>query len=116
MVLLCSVMIPITFSVFAETPPGYPTDGKNIYQQHCLRCHGFRFDGNGPDASSLRLQPTNLRTYLMLGRGASDLEAAIRQGRKLTPMHGWGTLLSDQEIYDLVAYIRSEIPQIEMKP
>jgi mono/diheme cytochrome c family protein len=43
------------------------------------------------------------------------LEAAIREGRKLTPMHGWDTILTDQEIYDLVAYIRREVPQIQPK-
>lgn len=115
MLLVYSLMIPITSLVFGETPPGYPDHGQNLYQQHCLRCHGGRFDGNGPDADSLRLRPTNLRRYLMLGRGASDLEAAIREGRKLTPMHGWDTILTDQEIYDLVAYIRREVPQIQPK-
>ena len=115
-VLLCALMVSITASVFAETPPGYPGQGQKLYEQYCLRCHGARFDGNGRDADSLRLRPTNLRTYLMLGRGSSDLEKVIREGRRDTPMHAWGAVLSDQEIYNLVAYIRREIPQIEVKP
>jgi len=44
------------------------------------------------------------------------LEAAIREGRKNTPMHAWGTVLTDQDIYDLVAYILREVPQIGVKP
>jgi mono/diheme cytochrome c family protein len=112
-VLLCTTMIRITSSVLAETPPEH---GQKLYRQYCYRCHGERFDGNGPDADSLRLRPTNLRMYLMLDRGSSELEAAIRQGRRDTPMHAWGTLLRDQDIYDLVAYIRREVPQIEVKP
>ncbi len=116
LVILCGLMIAVTSSVLAVTPAGNPRHGQTLYQQHCLRCHGGRFDGNGPDADSLRLRPTNLRSYLMLGRGASDLEEAIRQGRKLTPMHEWGTILTDQEIHDLVAYILREVPQIEVKP
>ena len=115
-VLLCGLMIPIASSVLAERPLGNPRQGQALYQQHCLRCHGGRLDGNGPDADSLRLRPTNLRTYLMLDRGASELEETIRQGRKLTPMHAWGTVLTDQEISDLVAYILREVPQIEVKP
>ena len=115
-VLLCTVTMGITSSVLAETRPGYPQHGQKLYQQYCFRCHGERFDGNGPDADSLRLRPTNLRTYLMLGRGSSELEATIRQGRRDTPMHAWGTVLTDQEIYDLVAYIRREVPQIDVKP
>ena len=115
-VLLCAIMIGVTSSVLAETPPGYPEHGQKLYQQYCFRCHGERFDGNGPDAGTLRLRPTNLRTYLMLGRGSSELEAAIRQGRRDTPMHAWDTVLTDQEIYDLVAYIHREVPHIEVKP
>jgi mono/diheme cytochrome c family protein len=114
--LVCALVMPMTSSVFAETPFGYPGHGQQLYEQHCLRCHGGRFDGNGPDAGALRLQPTNLRAYLMLGRESSDLEKAIRAGRRDTPMHAWGAVLTDQEIYDLVAYLRREIPQIEVKP
>ena len=116
MLLLYGLMIMTTSSVFAETPPGYPGQGQKLYEQHCLRCHGGRFDGNGRDADSLRLRPTNLRTYLMMGRGSSDVEKVIREGRKDTPMHGWSAVFTDQDIYDLVAYIRREIPQIEVKP
>ena len=113
---LCGLLILASATVAAETRPGNPGHGHNLYQQHCLRCHGGRFDGNGPDAASLRLRPTNLRTYLMLERGSSDLEAAIREGRKNTPMHAWDTVLTDQEIKDLVAYILREVPQIGVKP
>jgi mono/diheme cytochrome c family protein len=116
LVLLCGLMIAITSSGFAETPPGHPVRGQNLYQQHCLRCHGAKLDGNGPDAASLRVQPTNLHTYLMLARGAQELEAAIRQGRNLTPMHAWDAALTDEQVYDLVAYIRSAVPRIEVKP
>jgi len=116
LVLLCGLMIAVTESVLAETPPGYPIHGQKLYQQHCLRCHGARLDGNGPDAASLRVRPTDFHIYLTLARGAPELEEAIRQGRKLTPMHAWDTVLTDQQIYDLVAYIRSAVPQIEVKP
>jgi mono/diheme cytochrome c family protein len=116
LVVLCGLMILITSGVLAETSFGSPTHGQSLYQQHCLRCHGGRLDGNGPDADSLRVRPTNLHTYLMLDRGPSELEDTIRQGRTLTPMHAWGTVLTDQDISDLVAFIRREVPQIEMKP
>ena len=114
--LLCGLMIAVAPSVFAETLPGNPIHGQNVYQQHCLRCHGARLDGNGPDADSLRIRPTNFHTYLTLARGAPELEEAIRQGRMLTPMHAWDTVLTDQQVYDLVAYIRYSIPRIEGKP
>jgi mono/diheme cytochrome c family protein len=116
LVLLCGLMIAVTSSGFAETPPGNPLHGQDLYQQHCLRCHGARLDGNGPDAASLRVRPTDFHTYLTLARGAPELEEAIRQGQNLTPMHAWDTVLTDQQVYDLVAYIRSAVPHIEVKP
>src|SRR5215467_1939528 len=116
MIPLCVLVIPIISSVLAETPPGNPGHGQTLYQQHCLRCHGGRLDGNGPDAPSLRLRPTNLRTYLMLDRGSSELERTIREGRKDTPMHSWSPVFTDQDIYDVVAYIRSQVPQVVPKP
>ncbi len=114
--LLCGLMMAVASSVFAEAPPGNPMHGQDLYQQHCLRCHGARLDGNGPDADSLRIRPTNFHTYLTLARGAPELEGAIRQGRMLTPMHAWDIVLTDQQVYDLVAYIRYSIPRIEVKP
>lgn len=116
LVFLCWLMIVDTSSVLAVTPPGNPIHGQNIYQQHCLRCHGPRLDGNGPDADSIRVRPTNFHTYLTLARGAPELEKAIRQGRSLTPMHAWDPVLTDQDVYDLVAYIRSAVPSLEVKP
>lgn len=116
LVLLCGLMIAVTSSVLALTPPGNPIHGQNLYQQHCLRCHGPRLDGNGPEADSLRVRPTNFHTYLTLARGARELEEAIRQGQNLTPMHAWDPVLTDQEVYDLVAYIRREVPPLEVKP
>src|SRR5262245_4817620 len=116
LILLWALMLPITSSVLANTPAGNSKHGQNLYQQYCFRCHGGRLDGNGPDAGSLRVRPCNLRTYVMLDRGSSELENAIRDSRRHTPRHTWGIVLTDQEIYDLVAYIRTEIPQIEGKP
>ncbi len=116
LVLMSGLMIVITSSALAVTPPGNPMHGQKLYKQHCLRCHGAKLDGNGPDADSLRVRPTNFHTYLTLARGTRELEEALRQGRNLTPMHAWDPVLTDQEVYDLVAYIRSEVPPLEVKP
>ena len=118
---LCGLTIFAGSWAFAETKsghspePGIPT-GHLLYEQHCLRCHGVALDGNGPDADSLRVRPTNFHTYLTLARGTRELEEALRQGRNFTPMHAWDPVLTDQEVYDLVAYIRSEVPPLEVKP
>ena len=61
MVLLCGLMI------VASSGPArriqFPGRLAELYQQHCLRCHGSTLDGKGPDAASLRV-PANFHTYL----------------------------------------------------
>ena len=116
MVLLCGLVIAASSPVLAETRPGNLKDGQRLYQQHCLRCHGATLDGKGPDAASLSARPTNFHKYLSRVKGELELEVTIRRGKQLTAMHEWDTSLTDQQVYDLVAYIRSAVPHIEVKP
>jgi len=115
-VLLCGLMIAVTASVLAQMHPGNLKSGQSLYQQHCLKCHGAKLDGNGPEAASLSVRPTDFRKYLSRVKGELELEVTIRRGRKLTPMHEWDTILTDPQVYDLVAYIRSAVPHLEVKP
>jgi mono/diheme cytochrome c family protein len=116
MVFVCGLIIVATSSALAETHPSNLKNGQSLYQQHCLRCHGATLDGKGPDAASLSVRPTDFHKYLSRVKGELELEITIRQGRKLTAMHQWDTILTDQQVYDLVAYIRSAIPHLEVKP
>jgi mono/diheme cytochrome c family protein len=116
MVLLSGLIIVATTSVLAETHTGNLKNGQSLYQQHCLRCHGAKLDGKGPDAASLKVRPPDFYKYLSRVKGELELEETIRRGRKLTAMHEWDTILTDQQVYDLVAYIRSAVPHIEVKP
>lgn len=116
MVFLCGLMIVASASFAAETRSGNLKSGKAPYQQHCLRCHGARLDGKGPDGAKLRVSLTDFHKYLSRVKGDLELEVTIRRGRKLTAMHEWDSLLADQQVSDLIAYIRSAVPHIEVKP
>jgi mono/diheme cytochrome c family protein len=116
MVLLYGLMILTSVAIAAEKRPGNVKNGQALYQQHCLRCHGAALDGNGPDAAKLSLRPTNFHKYLSRVKGDLELEVTIRRGRKLTAMHEWDSLLTDEQVYDLVAYVRSAVPHLEVKP
>lgn len=72
-------------------------------------------DGKGLEASSLSVRPTDFHTSLSRVKGELELEVTIRRGQKLTAMHEWDTTFTDQQIYDLVAYIRSAVPHVEVK-
>ena len=114
--LLCWLTISAASWTLAETRPGHINRGQALYQQHCLQCHGATLDGNGPKAASLRVRPTNFHTYLSRVKGDLELEVTIRRGKASTAMHEWDTALTDEDVSDLVAYIRSAVPHLEVKP
>ena len=116
LVVMCGLAIVVSASVAAETRPGDPNKGPALYKEHCLRCHGAMLDGRGPEAAKLSKPPADFHKYLSRVKGDLELEVTIRQGRKLTAMHEWDSLLSDQQIYDLIAYIRSAVPHLEVMP
>jgi len=80
-----------------------PVDGKQMYTSYCAPCHGVDGKGNGPAASSLKAQPTNL-TELQKGNHGKFPDThiiAILQFGADVPAHGsatmpvWGPILGN---------------------
>ncbi len=90
---------------FAET--GSAPNGKTIYGTHCLPCHGSTGEGNGPVAPMLDKPPANLVGEDVRGDSDKELLQIIRNGVPGTPMPPWKGNLSDHQIRDVLAYIRS---------
>ena len=88
----------------------------------CAPCHGPAGDGNGPAAVTLNPKPRNFTngTY-MNARTDAQLINVIKNGSAsggFSPlMVGYGNILNDMEIKDIVAYIRSlAVPKYQPKP
>jgi mono/diheme cytochrome c family protein len=96
--------------VAAQTVRGNPKDGQMIYEQHCLRCHGSKLDGTGPDSQDLIVRPANLQSQGSRSKTDWELLVTITHGALFTPMHGFRGKLTDQQILDVLAYIRSMAP------
>jgi mono/diheme cytochrome c family protein len=85
------------------------SEGKMIYQSNCASCHGESAHGDGPAASSLDPKPQDLAK---LTSSVSDgyLFWRISEGGMIAPFHsampGWKTILSEDQIWQLVAYLR----------
>ncbi len=96
--------------IAAQNIPGNPDKGEAIYKEHCLRCHGRLGDGNGPDAEDLIVRPTNF--HLPQSRAKSDFElvVAISNGVLFSPMHAWRGRLTDEQMMDVIAYVRALAP------
>ena len=82
--------------------------GKPLYTKHCLVCHGMRGKGNGPSGKNLDPKPTDFTTAV-----ANDAEwfKATKLGTKAIGksknMDAYGDKLSDQEIRDVLAYVKT---------
>ncbi|MBI3003192.1 MAG: cytochrome c [candidate division NC10 bacterium] len=86
--------------------------GRQLYNKWCVPCHGLRGRGDGPLAVSLPVKPGNHADGTRMN-GLSDayLFTIIKQGgqavQKSQMMPPWGTQLTDQQIRDVIAYVRS---------
>lgn len=86
---------------------GSPEEGKSIFERRCVQCHGPEGRGDGPLAPFLSPQPASLISAGTSVKTDEELFAIITNGKPRTAMPGWEDMLSAQQRWDLVAYIRS---------
>lgn len=85
--------------------------GAELYLQYCKSCHGDQATrGEGPHLANAQFLST-----------ASDafIKHAIAQGRPKTRMLAFGTVMTDEQMNDVVAYVRalgSAAPQVKLLP
>lgn len=96
--------------VFAQSYSGSTKSGERIFQQYCAGCHGTAGDGLGPEIKELIVPPANFRAPKYRTKTDMDLYLGIKRGVLFSPMHGWADRLSDQEIRDVLNYIRTFAP------
>jgi len=72
--------------------------GKQLYMQHCIDCHGS--SGEGEMANT----PNFTRGDAMF-KGDQELINSLRFGRGVMP--GYSGLLEEDELEDVVAYLRT---------
>ncbi len=80
--------------------------GAQVFQTNCEACHGPQGHGDGPAGVALEPAPKNLAE---LSKIASDdyLFWRISTGRPGTAMPPWKGVLSDEQIWQVVSYIRT---------
>lgn len=105
----CIIVLASSWAVGQPTR-GNLKEGHAIYGQYCLRCHGDTLDGNGPDAPYLIMRPANFRSQGLLAKADWELLFTISNGILFTPMHGFRGTLTDQQMLDVLSYVRSITP------
>ncbi|MGD9852264.1 MAG: cytochrome c [Nitrospirales bacterium] len=81
--------------------------GAGVYRTNCVSCHGTKGKGDGPVAVHLTPPPADLTSKTVKGKNDQDLLKIIREGKPGTSMPAWKGGLSDQQIQDVLAYIRT---------
>ena len=86
--------------------------GKQLYKENCAPCHGDLGKGDGAGARSLPVKPADhTDSAAMNGRSDGFLRDVISKGGGAMGlssfMPAWQGLFKDNEILDLVSYIRS---------
>lgn len=79
---------------------GDSSKGKTLYASNCSSCHGDQ--GQGVTAPAIADQ------LFLSSATDSYIKYAIVHGREGTPMQSFRELLGDEDINDLVAYLRSQ--------
>ncbi|HEY1329008.1 MAG TPA: c-type cytochrome [Casimicrobiaceae bacterium] len=87
--------------------------GRSSYARNCVRCHGA--PGVAPESFALGMTPSpaNL-AYAAREWPPEQLFWTLKRGLKMTGMPAWAFRLSDDEMWNIVAYLRvmpTESPQ-----
>lgn len=88
-------------------------EGRNLYMQHCIHCHGVTGDGNGPTAKFLNPRPRDYRlgrfkftsTLTGLKPNRGDLVTILKNGIPGTSMPSF-KLLPEDQLTAMVEYVR----------
>lgn len=119
-VLVCAAAFGVAAADAAKEAPGagalLPKDsadaavfrGGLVYGNYCVTCHGLNADGNGRAARLYTPRPANLR---LSDKNDAYFSLIIRKGGgaigRSEFMPTWEAELTDEQIRDLVVYLRS---------
>jgi mono/diheme cytochrome c family protein len=109
----CVFLVVVALAgVAAAGAAGNAAKGKAKYQELCAACHGATGKGDGPAAAGLQTKPRNHTDAAYMNKlKDQEIFDMIKKGGqamgKSPLMPGWATQLKDEEIRDLVVYIRT---------
>jgi len=96
--------------------PGDAEKGAQIYNKRCMWCHGEEGDGTGVEGNRLNPPPRAFSEGWYKIKSSAfdddivkdeDIFRMIKEGMPGTAMPGWSDILSDQDMWDLVVYLKA---------
>jgi mono/diheme cytochrome c family protein len=99
--------VPVEFA--GQTNPlgaDAATAGAEVFKNNCEACHGSQGHGDGPAGAALNPKPKNL-PVLASTAGDDYLYWRINTGKDGTSMIAWKGVLTEQQIWQVVSFIRT---------
>ena len=81
--------------------------GKAVYQKSCVACHGPQGKGDGPTGKVLVPPAADFTSAASRKKSDADLLKIIENGKPPTAMIAWKGQLSDQDIQNVLAYVKT---------
>ena len=102
----------LTSALMASAAVHAKERGEDIYRTYCTQCHGSQGNGKGINTRDMSVQPRDhTDAKAMSARSDQDLTKVIKEGglaiNKSVLMPPWGSVFSDEEVADLVQYLRT---------
>ena len=94
-----------------DAPPPALAHARKLYDVYCVQCHGVNRDGNGVNSRDMAVKPRDHTDSKAMGDTPDDLlTKAIKGGGlavgKSVLMPRWEGVMTDDEIAQMVAYLR----------
>ncbi|MGL2986147.1 c-type cytochrome [Flavobacterium sp. RSSA_27] len=80
-------------------------EGKRIYEQMCVLCHGIKGKGNGEAGLTLDKKPANFLAFKVKNESDGVIFWKLTNGKP--PMASYEELLTEDQRWQLVNYIRA---------
>ncbi len=101
----CAVLFTAAATSHAAAGGSDLARGKSVYMDVCKTCHGV--DGRGAGTMKLNPPAADLTSAKVQEKLDAGLFKSVHEGRKNTAMGAWKYALSDDEIRDVIAYVRT---------
>jgi mono/diheme cytochrome c family protein len=85
--------------------PAVLAEAKTLYTANCAPCHGDKGRGDGPAAPGLNPKPADHSSEAVQKQSEGAIFWKLSEGRN--PMPAYKKIFTDQQRWELVAYIRT---------
>jgi mono/diheme cytochrome c family protein len=117
--IVATVVLVVTFYSRTLAQPAAASRGKQIYDAHCVECHGTNGKGDGPAAHLMTPHPRDFTSAKYKIRSTEtgslptddDLLRSVRQGLYGTAMPGWQKILPEDDVRAVVDYVKTLSPR-----